>query len=369
MALTAEQRKNAAILLDVASRHGAGPKVKKALLETGIVESGLRNLGYGDRDSLGILQQRPSQGWGTPAQVQNIRYAARKFIAAAKPLAGKVGSAAALAQAVQRSAFPERYGKVAGQADALIGRNGGSQRMGAALTASAPTETTRSSDNMGGGADALSLLQSLEASTRQPRATAGLQAPAFSAQPAMPAGAMLPQGSMGQSAQPDLTQLLASIATPGGDVAKTTVTGGDQAPADASSGTTGGGKSVKGFVVGSPVAGQKPHKATHETLGLPGYPAFDYMAPAGTAVVAPVSGKIIKLSGHDPKNGPTSGPHGPFGWSIYLKGDDGKTYFLTHLGSRDVELGKRVKAGTRIGSIGDYSKWGGADHVHTGVHG
>src|SRR5690349_2194319 len=81
----------------------SGPKVRKALLEAGIVESGLRNLNYWDRDSLGPLQQRPSQGW------QNARdpyKAALDFIRQAQPIAGKYGTAGQLAQAVQRSAFP-----------------------------------------------------------------------------------------------------------------------------------------------------------------------------------------------------------------------------------------------------------------------
>lgn len=120
---------------------------------------------------------------------------------------------------------------------------------------------------------------------------------------------------------------------------------------------------------GSPIAGEKAAKADHPTAGLPGYPAHDYMAPAGTPVVAPVSGKIIKLSGHDPKQGPTQGPHGPFGWSVYVQGDDGKTYFLTHLGTRKVKLGQRVRQGAVIGSVGNYAKYGGANHVHEGVHG
>jgi hypothetical protein len=105
----------------------------------------------------------------------------------------------------------------------------------------------------------------------------------------------------------------------------------------------------------------------HETAGLPGYPAHDYMAPAGAPAVAPVTGKVVKLSGHDPSAGPTGGVHGPFGWSVYIQGDDGRRYYLTHMGSRDVRVGQRVKAGQQIGSVGNYAKWGGANHIHMGV--
>lgn len=48
-------------------------------LATSLQESGLRNLDYGDRDSLGLFQQRPSKGWGTTAQVRDPVHAATKF--------------------------------------------------------------------------------------------------------------------------------------------------------------------------------------------------------------------------------------------------------------------------------------------------
>jgi hypothetical protein len=89
-------------------------KVALALMEAGIVESGLRNLNYGDRDSIGFLQQRPSQGWAHP---MNISYAAWDFLRRAIPIQGRYSTAGQLAQAVQRSAFPGRYD--AHQAEAL----------------------------------------------------------------------------------------------------------------------------------------------------------------------------------------------------------------------------------------------------------
>lgn len=120
---------------------------------------------------------------------------------------------------------------------------------------------------------------------------------------------------------------------------------------------------------GMPVAMVTSVGGLHETSGLAGYPAHDYMAPAGTPVIAPVGGRVFKLSGHDPANGPTSGPHGPFGWSLYIRGNDGRNYFLTHLGSRHVRLGQVVRAGQPIGTVGNYAHWGGANHVHMGVNG
>lgn len=106
----------------------------------------------------------------------------------------------------------------------------------------------------------------------------------------------------------------------------------------------------------------------HQTEGLPGYPAHDFFAPSGSPVVAPVTGRVVKLSGHDPAEGPVEGPHGPLGWSVYIEAPDGHTYYLTHLGSRSVHLGQTIKAGQRIGSVADYAKYGTPSHVHMGVH-
>ncbi|MFF5336883.1 C40 family peptidase [Streptomyces sp. NPDC013181] len=81
-------------------------------LATALQESGLRNLRYGDRDSLGLFQQRPSQGWGTAEQILDPVHAATKFYEALKKVSGWQSlSVAQAAQAVQRSAFPDAYAK------------------------------------------------------------------------------------------------------------------------------------------------------------------------------------------------------------------------------------------------------------------
>jgi len=73
---------------------------------TAITESGLINVKYGDRDSLGLFQQRPSQGWGTPQQVTDPEYAARQFFKSLKGIKGRDNMVPWLAaQAVQRSAY------------------------------------------------------------------------------------------------------------------------------------------------------------------------------------------------------------------------------------------------------------------------
>jgi hypothetical protein len=124
---------------------------------------------------------------------------------------------------------------------------------------------------------------------------------------------------------------------------------------------------VKGFKPGVPVADLTSRGAEHPTMGLAGYPAYDYFAPSGSPAVAPVTGKVVRLSGHDPRQGPVQGPHGPLGWSVYIQGSDGHEYFLTHMGSRNVKVGQTVKAGQPIGTVADYSKYGTPSHIHMGV--
>lgn len=118
---------------------------------------------------------------------------------------------------------------------------------------------------------------------------------------------------------------------------------------------------------GSPVADLTSEGGQHPTLGLAGYPAHDFFAPSGSPAVAPVTGKVVRLSGHDPKAGPTEGPHGPLGWSVYIQGTDGHEYYLTHMGSRNVKVGETVKAGQPIGTVADYAKYGTPSHIHMGV--
>ncbi|MFC8721883.1 C40 family peptidase [Kitasatospora sp. NPDC057198] len=89
-------------------------------LATALQESGLRNLDYGDRDSLGLFQQRPSQGWGTPEQIMQPVYASTKFYEALQQVSGwQSMSITQAAQAVQRSGYPDAYAKWAPLATAL----------------------------------------------------------------------------------------------------------------------------------------------------------------------------------------------------------------------------------------------------------
>jgi hypothetical protein len=106
-------------MCQVLDRMNVSPKVRLAAWETAIVESGVKSLDWGDRDSEGPFQQRPSQGWGSPAQVRDPYYATAQFVRHAQPIEGRYSDPGDLAQAVQRSGHGERYAQRAGQAAAL----------------------------------------------------------------------------------------------------------------------------------------------------------------------------------------------------------------------------------------------------------
>ncbi|MER6599162.1 C40 family peptidase [Streptomyces rubiginosohelvolus] len=88
------------------------PRGQVVALATALQESGLRNLNYGDRDSLGLLQQRPSQGWGSATEVLDPVHASTKFYEGLKKVSGWESlSVTQAAQAVQLSGYPEAYAK------------------------------------------------------------------------------------------------------------------------------------------------------------------------------------------------------------------------------------------------------------------
>jgi hypothetical protein len=108
--LDLEQAESAAIIAGVAVRRGLPPRAATIALATAYQESGMRNLPHGDRDSLGLFQQRPSQGWGTESQVQDPHYAAGKFYDALVKVKNYQKLAITVAaDAVQHSAFPNAY--------------------------------------------------------------------------------------------------------------------------------------------------------------------------------------------------------------------------------------------------------------------
>ncbi len=108
--LSTEQAENATLISAIAVRRGLPARAASIALATAFQESKLRNLDHGDRDSIGLFQQRPSQGWGTAAQIQDPTYAINKFYDELQKIDGyqqmRITEAA---QKVQRSGFPEAY--------------------------------------------------------------------------------------------------------------------------------------------------------------------------------------------------------------------------------------------------------------------
>lgn len=117
---TPAQVANAATIIAVGKRLGVPARGWVVALATAIQESDLNNLDHGDRDSLGLFQQRPSQGWGTPAQLLNPDYAATAFYQRLlKVDHWQQMQITDAAQAVQRSAFPQAYARRVADANTL----------------------------------------------------------------------------------------------------------------------------------------------------------------------------------------------------------------------------------------------------------
>lgn len=121
--MTAEQLSNAAIIMKAGEEAGLGERAQLIGIMTAMQESTLNNLDGGDRDSVGLFQQRPSQGWGTVEQLTDQAYAARAFFQGVDAANGSHVPGLAdisgwesmtlteAAQAVQLSGYPEAYAK------------------------------------------------------------------------------------------------------------------------------------------------------------------------------------------------------------------------------------------------------------------
>lgn len=111
--LATDQAANASLITAISVRRGLPPRAASIALATAMQESRLRNINYGDEagpDSRGLFQQRPSQGWGTEAQVMDPVYAANAFYDGLVKIPGyETMEVTQAAQAVQRSAFPRAY--------------------------------------------------------------------------------------------------------------------------------------------------------------------------------------------------------------------------------------------------------------------
>jgi cell wall-associated NlpC family hydrolase len=121
--LSPTQLANAQLIAQVGISMGVPMPGETIAIATALQESTLLNLDHGDRDSLGLFQQRPSQGWGTRAQILTPAYAARQFYTHLLQVPGwRAMPTTQAVQAVQHSAYPDAYAKWQGQAEALAAR-------------------------------------------------------------------------------------------------------------------------------------------------------------------------------------------------------------------------------------------------------
>lgn len=105
-----DQMNHASTIVLLGVKRGLPARAGTIAIATAIQESKLRNLSYGDRDSVGLFQQRPSQGWGTEAQLQDPVYATNAFYDALVKVDGWQDMVITeIAQEVQRSGYPEAY--------------------------------------------------------------------------------------------------------------------------------------------------------------------------------------------------------------------------------------------------------------------
>ena len=112
-----DQASNAAAITAIAVQRGMPPRAATIAIATAMQESKVRNVKFGDRDSLGLFQQRPSQGWGTAEQILDPEYSTNKFYDALAKVKGYQSmDIAQAAQKVQRSAAGDAYAQHEAQA-------------------------------------------------------------------------------------------------------------------------------------------------------------------------------------------------------------------------------------------------------------
>ncbi|WP_371401109.1 hypothetical protein OHA10_24465 [Kribbella sp. NBC_00662] len=202
-ALRAQQVAFAKIIDDVAVRRGLPGQATLVALMTALQESQLQNLTGGDRDSVGLFQQRPSTGWGPAYRILNPTYATEAFFGGSNPPSppGLVDidgwpsmSYNDAAQAVQRSGYPFAYAKqekaarsIAAQAGINLSRPGDpyAGRAGAKPAGDEEAITPQDADDCGGGLISGKPINGVwppeDASVTDPSGTGGLVTPRMAA--------------------------------------------------------------------------------------------------------------------------------------------------------------------------------------------
>jgi murein DD-endopeptidase MepM/ murein hydrolase activator NlpD len=338
-------------IVSIGRRRGASPKELKAAVETGLVESDLRNLPGGDADSAGWRQERASL-YRNPT---NLDASINRFFDETRGVRGKYGSAGALAAAVQRPAaqYRGRYQGVSGEAERLLGMTGG-RGGSSAGTGSAGTDASSPQAGVdGSGGQELAALLAAATEPAQPRTSMGLATPAFAARAVLPEGAQAvqsqaaPQESPGAALQAALTAIRGMK---GPDLPEQ-----PQSPAGGLQAAPGGAGRYplgrRGKLIGT------PHAGTHTLGNWQSDNAVDLAVPVGTPIYALEDGVVAKT-----RDRPSGG--GRFaGGQITLAGR-GNDYFYGHTSQINVRPGQRVRKGQIIGRTGSAN---GVAHLHLGV--
>ncbi|MBY8874960.1 hypothetical protein K7640_24325 [Micromonospora sp. PLK6-60] len=126
--LNAEQTANAKAIIAATKKAGLPERAAVISIATSLQESKLENLGHlgdkNDHDSLGLFQQRPSSGWGTPEQITDPEYSTLAFLKGLKQVDGwQDMPLTKAAQTVQVSAYPDAYAQWEKQATDLANQH------------------------------------------------------------------------------------------------------------------------------------------------------------------------------------------------------------------------------------------------------
>lgn len=142
--LDPEQAANAATIAAASIERQLPMRAAVIATATAMQESKLHNLDHGDRDSLGLFQQRPSQGWGSAEQVTDPFYSTEKFYDHLVKVGGwQTRPLTEVAQDVQRSGFPEAYAKHEQEATALASAFTGTSPLAVTCRLADPTTSQR----------------------------------------------------------------------------------------------------------------------------------------------------------------------------------------------------------------------------------
>jgi len=324
--LTGEQRRIAQQIIQIGRKRGATPMEIKAAIETGLVESGLRNLNYGDADSKGWRQERQSL-YPNPT---NVTASINRFYDETKAARGKHRNAGDLAAAVQRPAaqYRGRYAQRSAEADAIMRALGFPQPRGRGQNAPAGESNTSAPATIAPDpAVRQQLLLGYLQNRGRPDALLGLATGLKSLEQAAPTESYGDHGH-------DMPQRPSGTPAPEG-------------------GKAGYQRGKPGKIIGT------PHAGTHTLGNWQSDNALDISMPNGTVLTAPRDAVVEKVGGSY-KGGASRFD----GYQVTLRLSDGNRIFMTHLSKTHVKPGQKIRAGQAVGRSGSAN---GVPHLHVGV--